>query len=580
MALKVPFSTKEEKAAFWHSSAHVLADAVKRIFPDVKLGIGPSIEEGFYYDFDKREPFTPEDLEKIEQQMKKIIESNVKFEAVMMSRPDAKKFLAKEPLKLELLEEIKDTEVSFHRHGKFTDLCARPVIQSTGQIGAVKLLNVAAAYWRGDPKRQTLQRIYGISFPNKKELDEFLQRREEAEKRDHRKLGPQLDLFSLQEVAPAFPFMHPNGTIIWRELENLIRGMNKKYGFKEIITPILSHIELFKTSGHWDHYRELMFPVKMKDEELVVRPMGCPFAILVYKVKTRSYKDLPLRLAEFNQLARNEASGAWHGLTRTRGLYQDDAHTFVTEDQLLEELSMMLKLVAEVYGMFFRANEYRAVLSTRDPKNFMGDVHLWNKAEDALKSALQHNKWTWSLDQGEAAFYGPKIDFFVKDSIGRDWQLATLQLDFQQPLRFNAKYTGADNRLHTPIMIHRAVLGSINRFLGVLIEHYAGAFPAWLAPVQVKLLNFTDRNLEYAKKVEQKLRDAGLRIETDYENNTVEYKVRAAELEKINYVLVVGDKEEKVNTVAVRKRSEGKVKFGVKVEDFIKQIKQEIEDKA
>jgi threonyl-tRNA synthetase len=578
MALKVPFSTKDEKAALWHSTAHVLADAVKRLFPDVKLGIGPSIDEGFYYDFDKREPFTPEDLEKIEQQMKKIIESNVKFEDVSMSRPDAKKFLAKEPLKLELLEEIKDKEISFHKHGKFTDLCAKPVIQSTGQIGAVKLLNVAAAYWRGDQKRQSLQRIYGISFPNKKELDEWLSVKEEAEKRDHRKLGPQLDLFSLHEIAPAMPFFHPKGTVIYNGLIDFRRELDKKYGFVEIRTPNLASVELYKTSGHWSHYKELMFPVKTKDEDLAFRAMGCPFAQIVYKTRSRSYKELPLRLAEFDTLGRNEYGGAWHGLMRVRQLMQDDAHVFVSEDQIESEVTQLLKLTDDVYKVF--GLSYRALLSTRDPKNFMGDVHLWNKAEDIMRHILKKSKVEWAEAPKEGAFYGPKIDIMVKDSLGREWQLATIQLDFQQPIRFNLKYTGADNASHTPIIIHRVILGSLERFMGILIEHYAGAFPVWLAPVQVKLLNFTDRNMDYTKKVQKKLEYVGLRVETDYENNTVEYKVRAAELEKVPYVLVVGDKEEKADTVAVRKRGEGKVKFGVKVDDFIKQIKQEIEDKV
>ena len=571
---KAPFKSSNDKAAYWHSTAHILADAVKRLFPKVKLAIGPPIDEGFYYDFDKKDPFTSEDLQKIEKEMQKIIKENKKFESVKMSRAEAKKFLKDEPYKLELLEEIPDKSVSFHRHGKFTDLCRMPVIQSTGQVGAFKLLNVAAAYWRGDPTKASLQRIYGVSFPSKPELDKYLKIREEAEKRDHRKLGPQLDLFSLHEIAPGFPFMHPKGTIVWNILRDLMRDVNNKYGFQEIITPILARTELFKTSGHWQHYRELMFTIRKKDEDLSVRPMGCPFAAIVFKSKARSYRELPLRLAEFNTLVRDEPSGAWHGLTRSRELHQDDAHDFVSEEQLLDELTMLLKIVSEVYSVF--KLEYRAVLSTR-PKKFMGDKHLWDKAEVALKSALQKNKWKWSLEKGEGAFYGPKIDFFAKDAIGREWQLATLQLDFQQPLSFGLRYTGADNKPHTPIMIHRAVLGSINRFLGVLIEHYAGAFPAWLAPVQVKLVNFTDRNTPYTKKVEDQLRKAGLRVETNYEPQTVEKKVRSAELEKVNAILVCGDKEEKNNTVAVRWRGTNKVKFGVKVEDFIKEMKKLIE---
>src|SRR3990172_1172879 len=538
---KAPFSSKEEKAAFWHSTAHVLADAVKRIFPDVKLGIGPSIEEGFYYDFDKKEPFSTDDLQKIEAQMKKIIESNVKFEDVSMPRKEAEKFLKGEPYKLELLREISDKSVSFHKHGKFTDLCARPVIQSTGQIGAVKLLNVAAAYWRGDSKNKNLQRIYGISFPNKKDLDEWLSIKEEAEKRDHRKLGPQLDLFSLHEIAPAMPFFHPKGTVIYNELIDFRRKLDKKYGFVEIRTPNLASVELFKTSGHWSHYKDLMFPIKAKNEEMAIRAMGCPFAQVVYMSKARSYKELPLRLAEFDTLGRNEYGGSWHGIMRVRQMTQDDAHIFVSEDQIESEFVSLLKLTDEVYKIFNLS--YRAVLSTRDPKNFMGDVHLWNKAEDILRHLLKGSKVKWSEAPGEGAFYGPKIDILVKDSLGREWQLATLQLDFQQPLRFELKYMGSDNKSHTPIIIHSAILGSFERFIGILIEHYAGAFPVWLAPVQAVVLPIADRHLPAAEAARAALALQGLRVELDGRQEKIGYKIREAQLQKVPYMLVVGDRE-------------------------------------
>jgi len=571
-----PFVTEHDKKAFWHSTSHILADAVKRLYPDVKLGFGPAIDEGFYYDFDKKIPFTPEDLQKIESMMKKIVKEDKFFKETWMTRKQSQKFLAREPYKLELLKEIEGDKIQFHQHGVFVDLCNNPVIHSTGQIKAFKLLNVASAYWRGDVKRPALQRIYGISFPSQEQLDEFLKRREEAEKRDHRKLGPQLDLFSLHEIAPAMPFFHPKGTVIINKLMEFRRELDKKYGFQEIRTPNVASVELFKTSGHWEHYRELMFPVKTKDEDLAIRAMGCPFAQVIFKSRSRSYRELPLRLAEFDTLDRNEYSGAWHGLLRVRQMTQDDAHAFVSEDQIESEFTNLIKLTDEVYKIF--GLSYRATLSTRDPKNFMGDVHVWNKAEDILRKILSKSKINWKEAPSEGAFYGPKIDVMVRDSLGREWQCATMQLDFQQPLRFDLKYTGADNKHHTPVLIHRVILGSLERFMGILIEHYVGAFPVWLAPVQVKLLSFTDRNQKYAEKIEKELRDAGFRVETDYENNTVEYKVRQGELEKVPYILVCGDKEEQAGTLAVRPRGQ-KVKFGVKVPEFIKQIKEEIETK-
>jgi threonyl-tRNA synthetase len=578
---KAPFVTENEKKAFWHSTSHVLADAVKRLWPDVKLGIGPAIDEGFYYDFDKKVPFTEADLAKIESEMKKIVKDDKLFKPVLMSRKEAEKFLAKEPFKLELLKDITDKEISFHQHGAFIDLCNNPLIKSAGQIKAFKLLNMAAAYWRGDSTRPTLQRIYGISFPEKEMLEDFLNRKEEAEKRDHRKLGPQLGLFFFHETAPGMPYWMPKGVIVLNELTKFWREEHAKRGYQEISSPILNKKELWETSGHWEHYKKDMFIADMgKGEIYGLKAMNCPNAMIAFASKTRSYKDLPLRLSDTDVLHRYEASGAVLGLLRARSFRQDDSHNYITEEQIESEYRNVFEIIELFYGIFKVPYRYRLSLRKKDSKEFMGDDATWNKSEDMLRKILDKKvgKGKYQVAEGEGAFYGPKVDILMTDALGREWQTGTIQLDFQQPRRFGLKYVDKDNTEKTPVCIHRTIFGSLERFIGILIENCAGAFPMWLAPVQVKLLSFTDRNQKYAEKIEVELKKAGLRVETDYENNTVEYKVRAAELEKIPYILVLGDKEEKAGTLAVRPRGQ-KVKFGVKPADFIKQVKEEIEKK-
>ncbi len=573
-----PFVSEKDKERFWHSTSHILADAVKRLWPDTKLGIGPAIADGFYYDFDKKEPFTAEDLVKIEKEMKKIIKEDKFFKQVKLSRKDAEKFLAKEPYKLELLRDIPDKNVSFGQHGQFIDLCNNPLVESAGQIKAFKLLNMAAAYWRGDPKRKVLQRIYGISFPNPEMLNDFLERREEAEKRDHRKLGPQLGLFFFHETAPGMPYWMPKGQIILNVLTDFWRKEHAKRGYHEISTPILNKKELWETSGHWEHYKDDMFLAKVGDELYGLKAMNCPNAMIAFASKTRSYKDLPLRLSDTDVLHRCEASGAMTGLLRARSFRQDDSHNYVTEDQIEAEYNEIFKITELFYGIFKIPYKYR--LSTR-PEKFMGDKIIWDKAEAILRKILDKKigKGKYVTGTTEGAFYGPKVDILMTDAMGREWQTGTIQLDFLQPKRFNLKYTDKDNKEKTPICIHRVIYGSLERFIGILIENYAGAFPTWLAPVQVKLMTFTDRNLKYAEKIEKKLKAEGLRIETDYSSNTVEYKVRQAEMEKVPYILVCGDKEEQAQTIAVRPRGQ-KVKFGIKVADFIKQVTLEIENKS
>ncbi|MEM2954667.1 MAG: threonine--tRNA ligase [Candidatus Nanoarchaeia archaeon] len=579
---KAAFSSKEDKQIFWHSTSHVLADAVKRIWPEVKLGIGPAIEEGFYYDFDKKEPFTQEDLKKIEQEMNKIIKENLEFKQIKLSKKDAEKLLKNEPYKLELLKEIPDKEISFYQHGNFIDLCKGPQIKNTGQIGAFKLLNIAAAYWRGDPKKPVLQRIYGISFPSKKELEDYLKQLEEAKKRDHLKLGEQLELFKLvpEVVGSGLPIFLPKGAILRELVQRVIKSKLDKLGYKWLYTMHIGRKNLWIKSGHWDMYRDSMYsPIKIDEEEYLLKPMNCPFHIQAYASKARSYRELPIKYAEFATVYRYEASGALHGLTRVRGITQDDGHIFCTEEQISEIIEETVELILDVLN-FFGFKNFDVRLSLRDPKNpkYLGNEEIWNRAEEALKSVLRKHNLAFYEGIGEAVFYGPKIDVLVKDALGRSWQCGTVQVDFNLPERFQLEYVGKDNSKRRPIIIHRAILGSVERFLGVLIEHYAGAFPVWLAPVQVKVLSFTDRNIPYAKKIEKRLVEENIRVEVNYEPETVEYKVRQAELEKIPYIIVCGDKEEKNNTLAVRPRGE-KPKFNVPIEEFIKQIKKEIENK-
>ena len=581
---KARFETIEQKKSFWHSTSHILADAVKRLWPDVKLGIGPAIDEGFYYDFSRKTPFTPEDLIKIEAQMKKIVKEDKLYKEIFMARKEAEKFLKNEPYKLDLLKDFPGDKISFHQHGNFIDLCNTLVVKSTGQIKAFKLLNIAAAYWRGDSTKPQLQRIYGISFPDKEQLDNFTKMREEAEKRDHKKLGKQLGLFTFSDlVGPGIPLFTPKGEIIRYEIEKFIRELQTKAGYQHVWTGHIAKAAIYRKSGHIPIYQENMFPpMKYENEEYILKPMNCPSHIQLYASQARSYRDLPLRFCEFATLYRHEESGAVSGLVRVRSLTQDDCHVFCRPDQVQEEIAKVLDLI-KIALKTFGLNDYWIRLSLRDQKNkrkYLGDDKVWAAAESALKQSLQKSKIAFKSAEGEAAFYGPKMDLMVKDALGREWQLSTIQLDFNQPERFNLEYAGEDNKPHLPVMIHRAVIGSTERFMGVLIEQYAGAFPLWLAPVQVKLLTFTDRNQKFAEKIEQQLKDANIRVESDYSNSTVEYKVRAAELEKVPYILVVGDKEEKNNTVAVRKRGTAKVQFGVAVQNFIEMVMGEREKKV
>jgi len=582
---RAPFVTEADKKAFWHSTSHVLADAVKRIFPDVKLGIGPAIDEGFYYDFDKKEPFTPEDLTKITREMHKIIGANQKFENVFMARKEAERFLKDEPYKLDLLKDIPDAKISFHRHGNFTDLCNSPLVESTGQIGAFKLLSIAAAYWRGDSDKQVLQRIYGISFPTEKELDEFLKMKEEAAKRDHRILGKQLKLFAaVEQVGTGLPLLLPNGATIRRILERYITDLELAHGYKHVYTPVLARTELYKISGHWAHYRENMYPpMKVDTEELVLRPMNCPHHIQIFKNEARSYRDLPLRIAEIGAMFRYEPSGALSGLSRVRQMNLNDAHIFCAPEQIESEFENAFMLIKKAYTDLGLIDKMSFKFALRDKNNkakFVQNDKMWNLAESLMRKAMDKLKIKYAEEIGGAAFYGPKLDIEIKDVGGHSETLATIQVDFNLPEKFDLNYNGEDNKPHRAVMIHRGGISTMERMMSFLIEHYAGAFPVWLAPVQVKLLTFTDRNQKYAEKIEKEMKNAGLRIETDYTNNTVEYKVRNAEIEKIPYVICLGDKEETAQTLAVRKRGTHKVQFGVKMDTFIYQIKDEIEKKT
>src|SRR3989344_4147813 len=491
---KAPFVSEAEKKAFWHSTSHILADAVKRLWPDVKLGIGPAIDEGFYYDFSKKEPFIEADLAKIESMMKKITKEDKLFKEVFMARKEAEKFLKDEPYKLDLLKDFPGNKVSFHQHGNFIDLCISPVVKSTGQIKAFKLLNIAAAYWRGDSTKPQLQRIYGISFPDKEQLDNFTKMREEAEKRDHKKLGKQLGLFTFSDlVGPGIPLFTPKGEIIRYEIEKFIRELQTKAGYQHVWTGHIAKAAIYKKSGHIPIYKKNLFPpMKYENEEYILKPMNCPSHIQLYASQARSYRDLPLRFCEFATLYRHEESGAVSGLVRVRSLTQDDCHVFCRPDQVQEEIAKVLDLI-KIALKTFGLNDYWIRLSLRDQKNkrkYLGDDKVWAAAESALKQSLQKSKIAFKSAEGEAAFYGPKMDLMVKDALGREWQLSTIQLDFNQPERFNLEYAGEDNKPHLPVMIHRAVIGSTERFMGVLIEQYAGAFPLWLTPIPEKLLAF------------------------------------------------------------------------------------------
>ncbi len=542
---------------FWHSTSHVMAHAIKNIFPEAQFGVGPPIENGFYYDIDIDTKLTPEDLEKIEKEMRRIIEEGKSFQREELSREEAIEFFRRQndQYKLELLSELDDDRPSLYHEGDFTDLCRGPHLPTTKMIKSFKLLSVAGAYWRGNENNKMLQRIYGISFPKKAQLDEFLHLLEEAKKRDHKRLGKELDLFSFQPEGPGFVFWHPRGMIVYNLIENYIRGKLRDYGYGEVKTPIILNNSLWKKSGHWDNYKENMYFVDIDESEYAVKPMNCPGACLVYRNSMRSYRDLPLRFAEFGNVHRYERSGVLNGLFRVRQFTQDDAHIYCTPDQMLDEIQACIKLVNEVYHDF-EFNEFRVELSTR-PEKSIGSDEIWERAEGALRAALEQAGTAYDLNPGDGAFYGPKIDFHIRDSLKRSWQLGTIQLDFSMPERFELEYVGADGQRHRPVMIHRAIFGSIERFIAQIIEHHGGRFPFWLSPVQIAVLPLTDAQADYADAVTRRLQAMGFRAELDSRSEKIGYKIREAETGKIPYMLILGPKEVAAEKVAVRKHGEG-----------------------
>jgi len=545
------------KSAMWHTSSHILAQAIKRLWPEAKLAIGPSISNGFYYDIDMEYRMVEEDLAKIEKEMKKIVKENLVLEKFELPRNKAIEYMAEkgEDYKVELINDLPEDEIiSFYRQGEFVDLCAGPHIQTTKKVKALKLLSIAGAYWRGDEKRKMLQRIYGISFEKNKFLEEHLEMLEEAKKRDHRKIGKELDLYFMSEEGPGFPFFMPKGIVLKNELISFWRELHKKAGYVEIETPIILNRHLWETSGHWSHYKENMYTTVIDEQDYAIKPMNCPGGMLVYKNNLHSYKELPLRMAELGRVHRHELSGALHGLMRVRTFTQDDAHIYMTVDQIKDEIKRVVTLIDEIYKTF--GFNYSVEISTR-PEDFLGDIEDWNVAEAALQAALEEMDVAFEINEGDGAFYGPKIDFQVFDCLGRGWQCGTVQLDYQLPQRFELEYIGADGQKHRPIMIHRTALGSLERFLGVLIEQYAGAFPTWLSPVQVKVLPISDKFNDYAASVVDKLDASGIRSELDDRSEKIGYKIREAQLQKIPYMFVVGEKEAESNSVSVRERAEG-----------------------
>lgn len=561
-----------------HTGSHILAQAVNRLYPDVKLAIGPAVDNGFYYDFDAEFSFTPELLEKIEVEMNKIVKEGLKLERFELPRAEAIKLMQEkgETYKVELIEDLpEDAVISFYKQGDFVDLCAGPHVPSTAKVKAVKLLSIAGAYWRGNEKNKMLQRIYGTAFEKKAELDEYLKMMEEAKKRDHRKLGKELDLFSIHEEGPGFPFFHPKGMVVRNTLQNFWREMHRKADYDEIMTPIILNEALWHQSGHWDHYKENMYFTKIDESDYAIKPMNCPGSILVYKNQIHSYRELPLRYGEMGVVHRHEKSGALHGLMRVRCFTQDDAHLFLTKENIKDEIVNVIRLIDNFYKVF--GFEYFVELSTR-PEDSMGSDEDWEAATDGLREALNAIGLKYTVNEGDGAFYGPKIDFHLKDCIGRTWQCGTVQLDFQMPERFDLTYIGADGEKHRPVMVHRVVFGSVERFIGILTEHYAGAFPTWLAPVQVKIMNITDAQIEYVKKIAAELKENDIRVELDVRNEKIGYKIREAQLQKIPYMLVIGDKEANEEKVAVRDRKQGDL--GVMgLNDFISKIKEEIDKK-
>ena len=574
------FDDPDGKKAFWHTSSHILAQAVKRLYPQAKLAIGPAIDNGFYYDFDVEKPFMPEDLEKIEAEMKKIVKEGLELTRFELPPQEAMEKLGamQESYKVELADEhaSKGEHISFYSQGEFTDLCAGPHLMSTAPVKAIKLLNCTGAYWRGDADKAQMCRVYGITFPKASMLDEYLTMLEEAKKRDHRKLGKELGLFTIMEEGPGFPFFLPKGMTLKNELIDFWREVHRDAGYQEISTPIILSRSLWERSGHWDHYKENMYTTVIDDQDFAIKPMNCPGGILVYKTQLHSYRDLPLRMGELGIVHRHELSGALHGLMRVRCFTQDDAHIFMTKEQIKDEIKGVVQLIDKVYTMFgFR---YHIELSTQ-PEDSMGSKEDWDIATAALRDAVTELGYDFVVNEGDGAFYGPKLDFHLTDCIGRTWQCGTIQLDFQLPERFELEYTGADGAKHRPIMIHRVVFGSIERFIGILTEHFAGAFPTWLAPVQVKVLPISEHQREYARHVLELLKAAGIRAELDDRNEKIGYKIREAQLEKVPYMFVVGDKEAEAGTVSVRSRKDGD-RGAVSTDEIIALIREEIASRA
>ena len=571
----VKFEDKDGKEVFWHTSTHVMAQAIKRLYPEAKLAIGPAIENGFYYDIDLEHRLSPEDLEKIEAEMKKIVKEEFEVERYELPKDEAIDFMKKlgEDYKVELIEGLEEgSTISFYKQGEFTDLCAGPHLPNVKKVKAFKLLSVAGAYWRADQSNKMLQRVYGIAFEKKKDLDDYIQMMEEAKLRDHRKLGKELELFTLLDEGPGFPFFLPKGTVLKNKLLEYWREVHREDGYVEIETPIILNRQLWVTSGHWFNYKENMYTVEIDEEDFAIKPMNCPGWMLVYQTKMRSYKDFPIRMGEIGRVHRHELSGALHGLMRVRAFTQDDAHIFMLPEQIKDEIKGVVSLIDKIYKTF--GFSYHLELSTR-PEKFLGEISMWDEAESNLKAALEELGLPYIINEGDGAFYGPKIDFHLRDCIGRTWQCGTIQLDYQLPERFELSYIGKDGEKHRPVMIHRVAFGSIERFIGILIEHYAGKFPLWIAPVQVKILPISDKFMDYAKQIEKAMYDAKIRVELDDRAEKIGYKIREAQLEKVPYMIIVGEKELNEGNISVRSRDLGDLGFK-NTDDFLKELNEEI----
>lgn len=576
---KLNFEDEQVRNTYRHTASHIMAQAVKNLWPDTKLAIGPAIDNGFYYDFESEHKFSEEDFLKIQKEMKKIVQANYPLERFELPRAEAIALMEEknEPYKVELINDLpEDAIISFYKQGDFVDLCAGPHMESTGKIKAFKLMSVAGAYWRGDSDRQMLQRIYATAFPTQAELDEYVKRLEEAKKRDHRKIGKEMDLFAIFEEGPGFPFFMPNGMIIRNELESFWKSEHRKRGYEEIKTPLIMNEQLWRTSGHWDHYKDNMYFTKIDGEDYAIKPMNCPGSLLAYKRKMWSYRDFPIRMGELGQVHRHELSGALHGLMRVRTFTQDDAHIFMLPDQIKDEVIGVVKFIDDVYNMF--GFTYHIELSTR-PDDSMGSDEEWEAAETALREAMETIGVPYVINEGDGAFYGPKLDFHLEDSLGRTWQCGTIQLDMQMPQRFDITYVGADGEKHRPVMIHRVIFGSIERFIGILTEHFAGKFPLWLAPVQVKLLTVTEKFVPYAEEIKAKCEEAGLRVELDGRNEKIGYKIREARNQRDSYLCTIGEREAEAGTLSVRSSKAGDL-GEMNADEFIAKLVEEIETKA